>query len=106
MPYDPIERMTRARPPRPPARVAENLELATRPQDEAFSRLLWRQTLAREIRKARAEAGRGGRDDPALLRERLRGLYREHWGGGRPAAKAVSEDPGPEHPCGQRKAHD
>lgn len=104
MSYNPIERMTRARPPRPPARVAEDLELEKRPPGDAFAQALWRQTLAREIRKARAEAG-FDHGDPAL-KERLRRLYRTLWGGGRGYPGGGSDEPGAQQPCRQRKAHD
>lgn len=104
MAYNPIERMTRARPPRPPARVAEDLELEKRPPGDAFAKALWRRTLAREIRKARAEAGYD-RKSPAL-QETLRRLYRSLWGGRRDHSNAPSDECRAQHPRHERKAHD
>lgn len=93
------------RPPRPPARTAEDLELEKRPPGDAFSQLMWRQALARAIRQARREAQ--SRHDP-LLKERLRTLYRTLWGGKSLPAHddPSSEDPGGKSPRKERKPHD
>ncbi|TVR08756.1 MAG: hypothetical protein EA385_09130 [Salinarimonadaceae bacterium] len=104
MPYNPIEQMTKARPPRPPARVAEDLELEKRPPGDAFAQALWRQTLAREIRRARAKAGYD-RNDPTL-KEKLRKLYRALWGGRKGDYEFLSDESDSDQPCQQRKAHD
>jgi len=106
MAYDPIRAVDRIRPPRPPARTAEDLELEKRPPGDAFEQILWRQALARAIRQARSEAQ--SRHDPAL-KEKLRTLYRT-LGGGRRLPRNPndpgSEDSGADHSKEQRKPHD
>lgn len=93
------------RPPRPPARTAEDLELEKRPQGDAFSQLLWRQVLAQAIRQARAEAE--SRHDP-ILKEKLRKSYRALWGGKQLPLHddPTSKDPDGKHPGKKRKPHD
>jgi len=107
MAYSPISALTRVRPPRPPARTAEDLELEKRPPGDAFAQIMWRQALARAIRQARSEAQ--SRHDH-MLKEKLRTLYRTLWGGRRlpphPDDEPPSEDPGAKHPEEQRKPHD
>ncbi len=107
MARNPIRPVDRIRPPRPPARTAEGLDLEQNPPGDAFAQILWRQALARAIRQARAEAR--SRHDPEL-KERLRQLYRTLWGGGRLPAHLEepggSEGAGPEHPQQERKPHD
>jgi hypothetical protein len=107
MTYDPIRAVNRVRPPRPPARTAEDLELEKQPPGDAFAQIMWRQALARAIRQARSEAQ--SRHDP-VLKEKLRMLYRTLWGGRRlpahPEDEPPSKEPGAEHPKEQRKPHD
>lgn len=100
-----IRAVDRIRPPRPPARTAEDLELEKRPPGDAFAQIMWRQALARAIRQARSEAQ--SRHDP-ILKEKLSTLYRTLWGGKQLPAHdgPPSKDPGSEHAGEKRKPHD